>query len=80
MAIEVIGPHPFECDATGRQKTRIGTAFPFWQTLVTLPGLHATQRLAFVDRLNETHRAAGQPPLTSAEEEEVYARSVDLVF
>ena len=80
MAIEVIGPHPFECDATGRQKTRIGTAFPFWQTLVTLPGIHATQRLAFVDRLNETHRAAGQPPLTSAEEEEVYARSVDLVF
>ncbi len=80
MAIEVIGPHPFESDASGRQKTRIGTAFPFWRTLVTLPGIHATQRLAFVDRLNESHRAAGQPPLTPAEEEAVYARSVDLVF
>ena len=80
MAIEVIGPHPFESDATGRQKTRIGTAFPFWRTLVTLPGIHATQRLAFVDRLNESHRAAGQPPLTPDEEEAVYARSVDLVF
>ena len=80
MAIEVIGPNPFERDATGRQRTRIGTVFPFWRTLVTLPGVHATQRLAFVDRLNESHRAAGQPPLTPAEEEAVYARSVELVF
>ena len=80
MAIEVIGPHPLERDATGRQKTRIGTIFPFWRTLVTLPGIHATQCLAFVDRLNEPRRAAGQPPLTPEEEEAVSARSVDLIF
>jgi hypothetical protein len=80
MAIEVIGPHPFERDATGRQKTRIGTVFPFWRTLVTLPGIHATQCLAFVDLLNETRGAASQPPLTPEEEEAVSARSVDLIF
>ena len=80
MAIEVIGPHPFERDATGKQKTRIGTVFPVRRALVTLPGIHATQRLEFIDRLNERRLASGQLPMTAAEEEEEYARSVDLIF
>jgi hypothetical protein len=80
MAIEVIGPHPFERDAAGKQMTHIGTVFPFRRTLVTLPGIHATQRIEFIDRLNQRRLASGQPPLTAAEEEEEYARSVDLIF
>ncbi len=80
MAVELIGPHPFERDATGKQKTRIGTVFPSRRTLVTLPGIHASQRIEFIDRLSEARRAAGEPPLTEAEVEEEAARAVDLIF
>jgi len=80
MAVDIIGPHPFERDAAGRQKTRIGTAFPFRRTLITLSGIHASQRIEFIDRLNEARHADGEPLLTEAEVEEEYARSVDLIF
>ena len=80
MAVEIIGPHPFERDAAGRQKTRIGTVFPFRRTVITLPGIHASQRVEFIDRLNEARRADGEPPLSAAEVEEEYGRSVDLLF
>jgi hypothetical protein len=80
MAVELIGPHPFECDAAGKQKSRIGTVFPFRRTLITLPGIHATQRMEFIDRLNESRVAGGSPPLTDTEVEEECTRSVDLIF
>jgi hypothetical protein len=80
MAVELIGPHPFKCDAIGKQITRIGTVFPFRRTLITLPGIHASQRIEFIDRLNESRLAGGEPPLTDTEVEEEYARSVDLIF
>jgi hypothetical protein len=80
MAFEVIGPHPFERDALGSQMTRIGTIFPFRRTLVTLHGIHAFQRIEFIDRLNLARGAGGQPPLTEAEIEREYAGSVDLIF
>lgn len=80
MALDVIGPPPFARDAAGRQLTHIGTLFPERKTLVTLPGIHATQRLAFVERLNEQRRAAARPALTPAEEAAELAPSVDLIF
>ena len=80
MALEVIGPHPFERDALGHQMTRIGTIFPFRLILVTLPGIHAQQRIEFIDRLNAARSADGQPPLTEAEIEAEFAGSVDLIF
>ena len=80
MAVELVGPHPFESDANGKQKTRIGTVFPFRRTLITVPGIHATQRIEFIERLNEERRVSGESPLTEAETEEEYARSVDLIF
>jgi hypothetical protein len=80
MAVELIGPHPFECDAAGKQKIRIGTVFPDRRTLITLPGIHATQRIEFIDRLNGARSAAGEPALTEAEVERENARSVDLIF
>ena len=80
MAIEVIGPHPFDRDAVGNQRTRIGTIFPFRRTLVTLPGIHAIQRIEFIDRLNAARIAGGEPPLTDAEVETEFAGSVDLIF
>jgi hypothetical protein len=80
MAPEVIGPHPFERDALGNQITRIGTVFPFRRALITLPGIHAFQRIEFIDRLNMARRTAGQPALTEAEIENECAGSVDLIF
>ena len=80
MAVELIGPHPFERDAAGGQTTRIGTVFPSRRTVVTLPGIHATQRVEFIECLEEARRAAGGPPLTEEEVEEESAQSVDLII
>jgi len=80
MTLEVIGPPPFARDAAGRPQTHIGTIFPGRRLLVTLPGIHASQRLAVIDRLNDERQAAGRPPLTAAEEEAELVQSVDLIF
>jgi hypothetical protein len=81
MQFELIGPHPFAQDAEGRQLTRIGTLFPAYRALYTqTPGVHAWQRLSFINHVN-TQRAAKQlPPLSFEEEEALTANSVDLVF
>lgn len=79
--LEVIGPHPFARDDQGRQVTRIGTLFPEQAALYTaLPGVHAWQRLNFIDWLNARHATQSLPPLTPDEEMAVSCNSVDLVF
>ena len=81
MPLELIGPHPFARDEQGRQVTRIGTLFPQYSALWTqLPGVHALQRLAFIDRLNADRARKALPPLTLEEEEKLSAESVDLIF
>ena len=81
MQLELIGPHPFALDAEGRQVTRIGTLFPSPGVLYTqLPGVHALQRLGFVERVNAGRATRGQPPLTLEEEDDLSADSVDLIF
>jgi hypothetical protein len=81
MQLELIGPHPFERDAQGQQITRIGTIFPRDHTLWTrLPGVHAMQRLGFIEKVNAGRAEAGQQPLTLEQEEELAANSVDLIF
>ena len=57
-AITFLGDHPFAKDANGKLKARIGTAFSRGNTLVTLPGIHATQRQAYLDLLNQQRQAA----------------------
>jgi hypothetical protein len=80
MALQVIGPPLFECDANGRRKSHIGSIFPSRNVLITLPGIHAAQRLAMIDWLNDQRRAEGRPPLTGAEEEAEFTSSVDLII
>jgi hypothetical protein len=81
MQLELIGPHPLARDGEGRQLTRIGTLFPPYCALYTQPpGVHAWQRLNFIDHVNAQRAAKGQPPLSSEEEEALTANSVDLVF
>src|SRR5208337_1841785 len=81
MALELVGPHPFERDAEGRQKCRIGTLFPEANLLWTqLPGVHALQRLSYIERLNAERAAKGLPVLTLDEEQQICLNSVDLIF
>lgn len=81
MELEILGPHPFACDQQGRQISRIGTLFPAYRTLYTgLPGVHALQRMAFLERVNESRAAKGLPVLTLEEEDALSAETVDLIF
>jgi hypothetical protein len=81
MPLELIGPHPFARDDGGQQLTRIGTLFPNHSTLWTqLPGVHAVQRLGFVERLNAERARNHLPPLSLEDEEKLSAESVDLIF
>src|SRR3954466_5314216 len=81
MPLELIGPHPFEKDAQGQQRTRIGTLFPDYSVLYTeAPAIHACQRLGFLERLNARRTQEGLPSLSLIEEEHISSRSVDLIF
>jgi hypothetical protein len=78
--VAILGPDPFARDAAGQTKTRIGTVFPAQRTLVTVPGIHATQRFDFIEWCNEQRRAAGQPAFAPAEEEQLLLEAVDVIF
>jgi len=81
MQIELIGPHPFARDEQGRQLTRIGTLFPEPGVLYTkAPGVHAWQRLNFIELLNTKRSAQGLPNLSPEEEQKTADNSIDLVF
>ncbi len=81
MQLELIGPHPFAQDAQGRQITRIGTLFPAHGALWTqVPGVHAMQRMGFIERVNNDRAAQGLPPLSLEEEDHLNTESVDLIF
>ena len=81
MQLELIGPHPFAKDEQGRQATRIGTLFPEHKVLWTQqPGVHALQRLGFIERLNVERTGKGLPPMSTEEEEKLCGNSLDLIF
>ncbi len=75
----IIGEHPLAKDADGRLKSRIATVFPFADTIVTLPGIHATQRIAFLDLLQSKRGQQGLPPLSAEEQSVLFDSAVDLV-
>jgi hypothetical protein len=81
MSLQVIGPHPFARDEKGQQLTRIGTLFPEWEALYTNPpGVHAWQRLNFIEHVNRERALKSRAPLDSHQEEALCCNSVDLVF
>ncbi len=80
MALAIIGQHPLARDERHQPPCRIATIFLPTRTLVTLPGIHATQRQAYTDRLNEQRRRQNLAPLTNEEEFEVWSNAVDLVI
>ncbi|MBQ3289328.1 MAG: hypothetical protein IJH50_07980 [Kiritimatiellae bacterium] len=78
--MKILGNPIFAHDAEGRLLSRIGTMFFRTPGLVTKKGVHAMQRLMWIEEINAGREAAGQPPLTMAEEEAEVAESVDLIF
>ncbi len=79
-AITFLGDDPFAKDASGKLKMRIGTAFSKGNTVVTLPGIHATQRQAYLAFLNQERRSAGLELLSKQEERDLWNGAVDLIF
>jgi hypothetical protein len=77
--IVIIGEPPFARDASGRLLSRIATAFPKHDALVTLPGMHVTQRQAFLDYLSQRLRGEGRPPLSRQEQDAEWQDAVDLI-
>ncbi len=80
MSLRIIGDRPLARDAQGRLQSRIATIFPRSNTLVTLPGIHATQRMAYVHAVNSDRHAHGLAPLTEEEEMTEWQQSVDLII
>lgn len=78
--MRIVGEAIFAKDAEGRLLSRIGTMFFRTPGLVTRKGVHVMQRLMWIETLNAERAAAGQPPLTTAEEDAEMAESVDLIF
>jgi hypothetical protein len=78
--ITVLGEPLFAKNENGRLKSRIGTVFPRTRTLVTLPGIHATQRRAYLDHLRDQRRRNGQPPLRPEQEHDEWNGAVDLIL
>ncbi len=80
MLPRILGEHPLARDAAGRLKSRIATVFPLSNALVTLPGIHATQRMAHVDAQARQRADLGLSPLSRDEEIAEWRNSVDLII
>jgi len=78
--IRLLGEHPLAQDADGKLKSRIATAFPCDHTIISLPGIHATQRLAYLEIVSQQRARDGHPPLTAAEQSELWNKAVDLIL
>ena len=78
--MKIIGDRIFAKDAEGKPLSRIGTIFFRTPGLVTKKGVHAMQRLMWVEEINAERAKVGQPALTMSEEDAEMSESVDLIF
>lgn len=78
--MKILGEKIFARDAEGHPLSRIGTMFLRTPGLVTRRGVHAMQRIMWLDDLNAQRAADGLAPLSPVEEEEELELSVDLIF
>ena len=75
----IIGSPLFSKDARGRLASRIATAFPRERALVSIPGIHATQRQAFIEALEKRREQEGKTLLSRGERRAVWDAAVDLI-
>jgi len=78
--MKILGEQIFAKDAEGKLLSRIGTLFFKTPGLVTRKGVHAMQRMMWIDEVNAGRAAAGLPAMTEAEEDDELSQSVDLIF
>jgi len=78
--MKILGEQIFAKDAAGGLLSRIGTIFFKTPGLVTRRGVHAMQRMMWIDYVNGLRAAEGRPAMTEAEEDAELAESVDLIF
>ena len=78
--MKTLGEKIFAKDAEGRLVSRIGTIFFKTPGLVTRRGVHALQRMMWIEEVNAQRAAAGKPAMTVEEEDAELAESVDLIF
>jgi len=71
--------HPLAKNSDGTLRSRIATAFPRRGLIVTVPGIHATQRAVCVEMINQENVAAGKPKLTAEQEVAEWDQAVDLI-
>ena len=78
--MKIIGDRIFAKDADGNLQSRIGTIFFRTPGLVTKRGVHAMQRMMWIESVTAERAAEGKPALTMSEEDAEMAESVDLIF
>ena len=78
--MKTLGEPLFAHDAQGQLLSRIGTIFFKTPGLVTRRGVHAMQRVMWLDEVNAQRAASGKPPMTEEEEDAELSQSVDLIF
>ena len=78
--MKILGDEIFARNEDGSLKSHVGTVFFRTPGLVTLKGVHATQRLAWIEELNRERAEKGEAPLTDDEAEAEWNDSVDLLF
>ena len=78
--MEIFGDKLFAKDADGKLLSRIGTMFFRTPGLVTKKGVHAMQRMMWIDEINRRRAERGELALTMEEEDAEMADSADLIF
>ena len=79
-SLVILAEHPFARNAAGKLKSRIATIFPRGNVLVTLPGIHGTQRVAYVEWLARQQCERGLPPPSREEQLAAWNTAVDLII
>ena len=75
----IMGPSLMARDEQGQLRARIVTVFPRTATVVTLPGIHASQREAYIESVNRARLQQGKPPLSEEEQSAEVEQSVDVL-
>ncbi len=78
--MKILGEKIFARDEAGNLVSRVGTLFLRTPGLVTKRGMHAMQRMMWLDEINACREAQGLPRMTREEEDLELEWSVDLVF
>ncbi|HON06756.1 MAG TPA: hypothetical protein PLW02_01500, partial [Verrucomicrobiota bacterium] len=78
--LKVIGDWPKLPAEKARYRKAVGTVFPSLSVVVVVNGIHATQRAALIDYLNEEREKNKAPLLSQEEVNKLIEEGVDLFF